>query len=230
MKEMRGARGITLWVLTWTVAGTVLAAPRATDEGLPLRDDVAAVVLANPSGPLATVTVAYPGAVGRPQVEQDLARMAQSAGWGVSPPALQVGKRDTQATATVQRVGQTRYAVWGVVVALRRFNRVTVAVVGDPSPPVAGQQTNRFMEAIWSGNQGLWSCDVAIKDRGFSSVAELCATERPAASEEPAPAAPTKGDEPRGDWRWPAVCGAAAGLAALAYLAVSRLLAGGAER
>jgi hypothetical protein len=179
----------------------------------PKREDVVAVVLEVSQPYRGTLTISYPTPVGREQITRDLAAIETASGWKLSPPGISNTPRDTQVTVVMRPAAQPGpYGdpVWPLVSALRRFNRVTVVVLGPAYRGTEQSLDNRFVHCVVSPGKDLWSYDVTIKDRGFASVVDLRA--RPP---EPSPPAqpPPPPPRPRSVVGWWAVA-IAAGLSA----------------
>ena len=225
MKGILRAWGIG--ALVCAVAGAASAAPTKSGRGMRLRNDVVAVVVTGTATGWTEISVSYPGAVSAFQAAQDLAVLGRTGGWSAGAPTVTRGEQDTQAAARVIRGGSSERAVWAAVWALRRYSRVTFAALAPHVASGAGKLDNRFVNAVWSGGGGMWSCDVTVKDRGFRSVAEMTAEAPAAAGQASGAAAAARQPSPpparRGaDWRM-LVIGVVAVFAGLvAYMLAAR--------
>ncbi|MCE5219119.1 hypothetical protein LLH03_19050 [bacterium] len=182
------------------LAVPVWAAP-AKDASADARDDVVVVVFSDAGGHRGTVTLSYPEGVSQSQVQQDLVAMQTVSDWRFSPAGVKSGAQESQATAVMRpaaHIGAYGEPVWPAVWALRRFNRVTVVVMGSNYQGRTGNLENKYVRLVRSGGGMLWSYDATVLDRTFATMADLC-TARPEATT-PEPAAPTAPQPRRNLW------------------------------
>lgn len=187
-----------------------------------MRDDVVAVVFADAGTASGRISLSYPGEVSWSQVEQDLAAMQEVTDWRFSPPGVTAVPDETQAVSAMRpgaHVGSSYgHPIWPVVWALKRYNRITVMVIGDRYKGATGRVENRFVHGTWSGGGAIWCYDVRLKDRTFGSIAELKA-EEPRGSAEQTPA--HKSLQTAGGWY--ILVGIALVLGVLTYIVAARL-------
>lgn len=214
MKVFPRACGIVLaldWVLTLLVPVWAAPARNATAE---VRHDVVAVVFSDAGGHRGTVTISYPEGVSQSQVQQDLAAMQTVSDWRFSPAGVKNGAQESQATAVMRpaaHIGVYGEPVWPAVWALRRFNRVTVVVMGSNYQGRTGNLENKYVRLVRSGGGMLWSYDVTVLDRTFATMADLSTAKPEVAT--PEPAAPTTPQSGRNLWPLVLVALAVGGLA-----------------
>ncbi len=172
-------RRITLWLLLVAAFLGPVRLVSAEKTGLPLRDDVVAVVLSGLGKPTGTLTISYPNNVPRTQIEQDLGIIQQASSWRFSPPGITKHKDETQATAVMRDTAPANAPpanpVWPVVLALKRFNRITVALMGSTYTGGVGPVSTPYVEGQWSGQGSFRCCDLTVKDRSFETLQQLAA-------------------------------------------------------
>jgi hypothetical protein len=165
-------------VVVWALAPAWHAS--AQKGGPRLRDDVVAVVFTDAGTVRGTISVSYPQGVAQGQCERDLAAIESVTDWRFSPPGLEAGSGETHVTAVMRpaaHVGAYGDPVWPVVWALRRYNQVTIVVMGAAFEGRTGDLANKFVRLTRSGGGGMVSYDVAIRDHSFKGIADLSKAE-----------------------------------------------------
>ncbi|NSW57404.1 MAG: hypothetical protein HPY44_15455 [Armatimonadetes bacterium] len=139
-----------------------------------LRTDVVAVVFSAAGAGRFSITVSYPTTVSREQAEADLATMQQATGWRFAAPEVTTEQGLTQVSAILFDSPSAKGSpVWPVVLALKRYNRVTVLLAGIGGTGIEGDINGKFVRGTWSGGGGVWCCDLTVVDRSFHSMEEL---------------------------------------------------------
>lgn len=217
-------RGIVLAAALVLALGQTAWAQGKVTHPDPRAARVVAVVVTGVGEAQGELTVSYPTKVERAQAEADLATMQAHGGWHLSAPQLADSKGETQVVARMTPgpavSGGQDAVVWPLVLALKRYDRIGVALLGQLAAEPAGRVDNAYVHAVWSGGAGLSSFDVTVRDRSFSRAEQLRKGSR---LEDPATGAtltaPAAGFRPP-LWAWVV---AALVLAGLAYGVVSRL-------
>jgi hypothetical protein len=110
----------------------------------------------------------------REQAEADLATMQQATGWRFAAPEVTTEQGLTQVSAILFDSPSAKGSpVWPVVLALKRYNRVTVLLAGIGGTGIEGDINGKFVRGTWSGGGGVWCCDLTVVDRSFHSMDEL---------------------------------------------------------